>query len=259
MDIVLGAIVVCAYVARELRVTMPWECYVALGLAIWLIYTIDHFLDTQKVEQLATARHRFLREHSLFLQWLCVLILVAGSILAFRLPREIIFWALGMGLCSITYLLIAFWRRSFLLKEVLVAIIYSSGVLLAPYVIAVDTLTFAMFLTFLELLLLALINLLIFAFLEYDQDKAYGFHSIVQSIGLRKTYRLIWIIILLTFLLAFFDLSIMDIETRVSPVPFIVMLSIFALIFAKKDYFANQERYRIIGDGAFLVPIIFLL
>ena len=63
LDIVVGACICALFAAKFLQVDLPWTAVATLGIAAWLINTIDHLIDAKKVKRPASIeRHRIHQE-----------------------------------------------------------------------------------------------------------------------------------------------------------------------------------------------------
>jgi hypothetical protein len=109
LDAPLVAVIWQAALARVHRVVLQPGCYIALGLAVWVIYMADRVIDSfGKTEGcLLTARHVFYRRHrTLYV----TLILPAAVLLLLKnalwdIPSGLMWRGLGLGFAVSLYLL----------------------------------------------------------------------------------------------------------------------------------------------------------
>lgn len=260
LDVVAGAVGAGAMVAKLTGTSPEWPFYLVLGLAVWVIYTLDHLLDARRMgEQASTPRHRF---HHLYFRpllaiWLSLAATCLGLAIVFLGPVGLYF---GFGMAGLTlgHLLLVRWvgakTSPFLIKEVGVTLVYCMGIWGLPVIWGEawgEPRTVGLFLRF---TLLALINLLEFSLYEKDLDAADGQTSFVLALGEKRSR---WLIALL---LAVFWLSVLAGAAhwdRFLGVEALMGLGLTLLLF-KPDWFKNLERYRTLGDGVFLLPYLSL-
>jgi hypothetical protein len=133
-DVVIGS-VLCYYVASRLpdgtNAPDPRTALV-LGLAVWVIYTLDRLLDIRKPATSETARHAFHRTHQRVLTGAVAGAAVGAGVLAWGLPAAV--WRMGLVLSTFTaaYLLLVsrLAARSVgqLWKEPLTALLFTAGI-----------------------------------------------------------------------------------------------------------------------------------
>ncbi|MBL7861137.1 MAG: hypothetical protein JNJ65_08240 [Cyclobacteriaceae bacterium] len=251
LDVAGGAVVVALYFSKVLQVEPRFQGILALGLAVWIIYTVDRLLDVRRMEMPAsTKRHRFHQQHHRTL-WIITL-LATGIVLSliFFLRPPVLLYGFVLGTLVGIYLLI---QNRLPWKEIMVALLYTAGVLFPSSTVQVVTLSvdqvFAIFFTF----LIALINLLLFSWFELESDQQDRRLSFVTRWGKRKAERILFTLFLATGTMA----TGMFIVFR-SPmwIPLMIMIAILFIIFYYPDYFRGDDRYRLWGDSVFLLPML---
>lgn len=248
----LGSVCSALMFAKMLQVTLLPFGVAALALSVWVIYTIDHLLDTQYVVGSAsTARHRF---HQQYFKTLITIVFIAIAIiiglLFFIRIQVLLGGVLLIGAVSIYLLLHRYFKIP---KEILISILYTCGVLLPSFMvtsISFQALPYAVMFMF---LLSALTNLLVFSWYDYEKDTRDGFKSIAITIGKDRTQYLVWLISFSTFILVTVATDWIAAAIVFSMVIIQLVLIIFPLFFRK------QERYRLVGDAAFMLPLLYLL
>lgn len=251
LDVAGGAVVVALFLSKILQVEPRVQGMLTLGLAVWIIYTIDRLLDVKGMATPAsTKRHRFHQQHHRTL-WIITL-LATGILLSliFFLRPPVLVYGFVLGTLVGIYLLI---QNRLPWKEMMVAVLYTAGVLFPSSSVQVETLSvdqvFAIFFTF----LIALINLLLFSWFELESDQQDRRWSFVTRWGKRKTEKILFTLFVTTGTLA----TGMFIAF-LSPmwVPLIIMVAILFILFYYPDYFKGDDRYRLWGDSVFLLPIL---
>lgn len=264
LDVVLGTIIGSLFIANYLHVQLSWLFVLAMAICVWLIYTADHLSDALKIPHTAhTARHRF---HQKFFKPLAIvfcIISILGMLIVSQMPFTIILWGstvlgmVGLYLVSIRWLSV----QSILHKEFIIAFLYSVGVFLAPVYLKYTSLDITVWVLFIEYILIALCNLLLFSWYEKDldeQDKHVSYATIAGNKIAFKTLigciaGLYGIVILAT---AFFYPNTCFVNTQL--VILLMAITLHAIL-QFSSYFQKHERYRSVADAIFFYPIIYLL
>ncbi|WP_152426440.1 hypothetical protein [Cesiribacter andamanensis] len=260
LDVALGSGLLSLAIARYYQVALPGLAVLALMLAVWVIYTFDHLSDARKLKTAAaTYRHRFHQQHYRLLCRLLLLAVALGLGLASQLPESVLRW----GLVCTALVGVYFWLLqvyAFRYKELLVSACYTLGVFLAPLSLVSHPLTPIQLLLIPQIFLLALSNLLIFSYFEYQTDRQDGHFSLALHFGglpiKRLTLALVSIGLLLCGLL--YAAASLLISREVQLLLFSMNL-LLLLLLLKEALFRKHERYRIIGDGIFFIPALLLL
>jgi hypothetical protein len=240
--------------------------YWLLPAGVWVAYTIDHLLDAQRMGPTArTPRHRFHHRRAVPL-WIAVVIIAilcavggwiglswfgliyAGSMCALVMMHEIIIKLAG-GRTS-----------PLLVKELGVAMVFTAGVWGMPWLkYRLDTGRWFGWpvLLMVQYLLLAMVNLIEFSIYESKIDTADLQTSFVRGIGRRRAK---WIVILLLAMQIPLGLmaGILNPNRIVLIVQAIYLLMAIGLwiVLATPRFAARSERYRTLGDGVFLLPLL---
>ena len=266
LDVAAGALGAGIMVAGFLNQPMHWAWYLILPLAVWTIYTGDHLLDAYRLkENASTPRHQF---HYKFITMLsiialfCVVVCIAMALLF--LGKTGFYFGLGMGGLVLIHLalvkLVGERTSPFLVKEFGVALIYTLGIWGLPILEADLAGEGIAMLPMVQFLLLALANLLTFSLFEHDLDEADGQTSFVRALG--KPFSLSLIRLVLAAAVGIGAVVLTRYDTKaVMQVEMIIalMAAILAALVFKMRWFAQNERYRAWGDGAFLLPFFYLL
>ena len=167
--------------------------------------------------------------------------------LLFFLDTRILIGGITLALLSGFYLVVqgALAKRG--LKELYVAFIYTSGILLTPFLLA-ETFSFVIFSL---LFLLTYCNLILFSWFERGDDLADRFVSIATIAGSRKVEALILIFLALGISVALLR-SIDAISSY-----FITAFVCYSLLLIGARNLKYRNLYRVIGDGVFLLPVLF--
>ena len=255
---------------------MPWYWWVVLPSTVWVIYTLDHLFDGLKVKEKAqTIRHQMHYKYRKLIFWLAGIISAINIYLViFYFDKELIEFGVVLSACVGAYLIIyQLFNRSTkksYLKEITVALIYTVGIAGGPYVLSEEL--YAPYFYMSVYFIFALSNLLIFSLYDYEKDKKNGFTSLAQSMGERKVHKLA--LIMLTSVLLFSlllggiaynsasaveELYGINLYSKLITPSILLLITIGLMaLLAFPKWFAVNERYRFLGDGVFLFPLILL-
>jgi hypothetical protein len=256
LDIAAGAVAGACYFARILEVQVRMYALASLGLTVWIIYTADHLLDARKIPgQASTERHRFHQRNFRTLLVAVILAALADFILILFIRKMVLYGGVLMLVIVSLYLLLN--RRLARLKEVVVALLYCSGVLLPSLMVTTVALQRTDYILFLLFFTTALINLLMFSWFDREYDVADRHQSFVTLTGSRQT-----VVLLQTLFAVNAALCIYGLIWAPNGVAFTIPLTmnaVLALIFVFRRWFSRYDRFRLLGDAAFLLPFLYLL
>ncbi len=267
IDVAIGAMAMSYLFAKVTHVEMKWEIYAVLGVCVWLIYTFDHLLDAKRMKGLAkTRRHRFhqLYYDELLISWL-LFFTVALLLAIFFLPLVIWKWGMVVVSFSTLHLVLVHYfgstKSKLVLKELGGAWNYSAGIVIAPFALA-TSFEWVYLLSFLLLFLVALFNLVMFSYFDYQKDIKNEYSSIAINYGIVPTrnfmYGLFGMLVVLTSGLLVF----VHIENFAYYLTTCFLFSIglfYFLMVVLIDYRSHSETYRKLGDMVFLLPLLLLL
>ncbi len=258
----LGGGIGALFIATYLGVTLSIFTLLELIVVIWLIYTLDHLLDAKTLfRKPVTFRHKLHWENSTVIWRVWSFLLIVAFSFLFRLPiMTLVYGGLLVFLVTFYFISIKLSRkRQMYHKEIVAAVAYAAGIYVGPLSIYERDVSWDIWLLFLEYAGLALVNLLIFSLFEKDVDKHEEFQSIVLSIGYHKVMIITKIlagIILLTSVLCVF-LNTHNADFLKTQILVGCMDLALLLIILRKNLFSKNERYRIVGDSIFLIPVLY--
>jgi len=255
LDVVAGACIGTNYISYLLKTPTSWLSTVALGIMIWLIYTLDHLLDARKNDHPSNKRHAFhqLYFRQIFIAW--IILALIGLLILPLLPFTVL--KLGIVLLSIVvlYFILLFFSvlKSGKYKEAVIALVYSLGLVLIPIALGqnLDHVQLAWIIS--VYFILAFINLVLFSIYEEEEDILDGHFSIVQSIGQQNAVffvKVLWLIGMTIVILG---------EPIFQNYIFVLMFILLGPLLFFRNHFAPSARYRLIGDGIFILPILVLI
>lgn len=263
LPVVVGAVLSHKMAARLSGVEqLPWATPIVLALAVWIIYTVDRLLDIRKTDYPKTARHTFHR-NNIVLLWQCVAgATIVGILLTFWLPSSIIKFGLILGAACVMYIALVFQlphrHPALLLKEPLVAILFSAGVwgsvwVQRPSINWIELTEAAMFGA------IAFQNLLLFSLMEIQERPNSANYSMATVWGTGSSDLVLrW----LTFAVVVAALTICfmteDRFAQRAAIMQAIMSTVLYVIQRYPTYFLKHERYRWLGDGVFWLPALVL-
>uniref|UniRef100_UPI004048B0B3 hypothetical protein n=1 Tax=Roseivirga sp. TaxID=1964215 RepID=UPI004048B0B3 len=259
MDITAGAVISSLFVAKVLSVQLSINMLLGLGIAIWLIYTIDHLLDGHFAsDQPSNRRHAFHQRHKIKLLFFSSMVFLLGLINLVYLPLSTIELGLVLGVFVLFYFgslhllkISKTWH-----KEILAAVIYTVGTFAAPFS-QMDLIRWQEMIFLVQFFLLVLSNLFLFPLYEFTSDCEDKLQSIVTIKGKRFVRSLILTLVLMNCALMGFALFYGQ-SYQVTIVLFTMNLILF-ILWKWPSVFEGNERYRLFGDGIFFIPLIYLL
>ncbi|GAA5031901.1 hypothetical protein GCM10011506_24880 [Marivirga lumbricoides] len=262
LDVVAGAAISARWIGEFFNASISFSTIFALSLTVWLIYTVDHLLDARKVRpQTAVFRHLVHQRNAPYLIGLAVIALMMLIYTTQFLSREILGYGIILGLAVIAYLLFVHFirKKPYWGKEWFISAVYATGICLPTFA---NLGNFSLILGYfwLQLFILASINLLLFNMFEYKQDKLQGFNSFATVWGFDLTRKIILVLFLFFTIiwsaafLYFAQEDFLDYQAI-----FIFMGSVLAMVLSKETTLKEEEWYRVIGDIVFVLPLIELL
>lgn len=259
LDVAVGAAISGRFLAEIIGAQMPLATQVVLGLTVWCIYTFDHLMDARKKEgELSSERHLFHKKHYGTLTRVLLLVLILDGLLVFFLPTITLVYGVFLGFVVLVYFLSIHLmaQKAIVHKELTIAIIYTSGICLGALSTFEGSFQGHHYIILVSFFLIVLLNLLIFSFLDRDADQSAHFPSLVQSLGMINSQRLITI---LSVLAAASIMFIFWYGNYHEALMLLIMFMILQLLFWFARNRLLKENYRYLGDGIFLLPILQLL
>lgn len=254
LDVVAGSLISALFFAALFCAPVYPHVLAALGLTVWIIYTIDHLRDARSIKVPAsTDRHRFHQRHFKIIAMLVMVMLVIDLVIVFFLPPAVLRAGLVLGVIVLLYLF--FQRYLKFLKEIFVACLYTAGVILPSFPTVSESISPLHYLVIAKFAITALMNLLLFSLIDLQVDRNQQQHSFVTWFGDRSTRRGI---IFLAVLNVCGGIWLMGIDAALAGI-FIAMNILLVCILAFRKILVHNNYYRILGDAAFFLPVFYLL
>ena len=245
LDIVLGAVILLRFFSTQLGASVDPVVYFLLAGSIWSIYTIDHLRDASRAKVGARGRYQFHSRSQRTLKGVVILVLALCGLALFLLDLALLVNGSILVALSLLYLLVHPFLSRIGAKEMYVAVIYSVGILLAPFTSLSEVRWEILFLLF----ILSLANLILFSWFDEKEDQRDGFESIATVLGKNQVEMIIMLILALgfgtTLLLAVTSYSIF----------FFLAFAAYTFILLRPEWSLKHQYYRLIGDGIFMLPM----
>lgn len=232
LDVVFGAIVMQAMLWNVMVGGMqPWSEQVVLGISVWIFYLADRQLDNS-IHRPSDSIHLFHDRYPLFVRGLLLVLLICLGILLAFLSVDLIRLGICLTIGMVIYgSILRYWDRIWLPKELFTSLLYAAGLFLPSYAAGKFS-----WLLFIHVVLLALMNLSLFSWLE----------------GKLK-FRTIFIY------LQFALMAILPCICWFFGWELAICLAIIQGIHVGIYYFSPNLQYRWVGELAFISPVIYFV
>ncbi len=266
IDIVLGALS-CGIMAVEiLDVQMQIAWWFVLAFAVWIIYTTDHIIDSQKLKDNAFSelRYYYYKNFRIILTIEIMLIVFTILISFLFLDKKTIWFGIGLGIFVVVYLILIQTKGSekslWLQKELIVAIVYTVGIWGGPVLYSLQNINLQEVFIIISFFLIVWADILIIARFEIKNDEQDGFTSLPLIIGKKMSA---WLINTLLFVSVFILLVLIfkqNIDGADALACIILLVISFTLLLLLKYniFFNKNERYRILAESVFFLPALML-
>jgi len=232
LDVVFGAIAMQAMLWNVMVGGMQlWSEQVVLGISVWIFYLADRQLDNS-IHRPSDSIHLFHDRYPLFIRGLLLVLLIClGYLLAF-LSADLIRLGICLTIGMVIYgSILRYWDRIWLPKELFTSLLYAAGLFLPSYAAGKSS-----WLLFIHVVLLALMNLSLFTWLEGKLKFRILFMGIQWAL-----------LAILPSILWFFGWELA------------LCLAIIQGIHVGIYYFSPNLQYRWVGELAFISPVIYFV
>jgi 4-hydroxybenzoate polyprenyltransferase len=251
IDVAVGSVCSALFFAKILQVHILSFGLMALGLSVWIIYTADHLLDAMKIKlPAATARHRFHQQNFKTLLFTLILAMIINGIIILFIRHRVL--VAGLYIAAIVGIYFLINRYLKFMKEIFIAIVYTLGVLLPSISVTQQPVQEWPWLIILSFFITALINLILFSWFDHERDLRDGNISFVTVLGERTSRTVITLLFLVVMVLVAISVS-------VAGLVILLMNALLLITFIFYRYFSMHDRFRILGDFVFTLPLVYLL
>lgn len=257
LDITVGAVIMTMFVAEVFGVHLDLHMLIGLAIAIWLIYTVDHLLDAKKSKAEATnPRHSFHQKYFKQMIGLALMVFAYGLWNLNFLPESTILFGLFLAGTSGIYLAYSYLSKKPFSKELFAAFVYTAGIVTAP-ISLMNEVSWYELLLMLQLLTLAYANLLIIPLFEHDIDVQDRHASVATLKGASAVKQRVLLICSLNVVFVAFQFN--GPLPQAVPIIFALMTFVLFTLINRQDLFRKYQLFRILADGIFFLPGIYLL
>lgn len=254
LDVVAGAVCSALFFAQLLSVTIRPQGLLALAFSVWLIYTIDHLRDAKQAGHAPRSpRYAFHLKHFRLIASVAVIVFLLDAILVFFIRPQVFFGGIAMAALVVTYL--AFHRRFPFLKELMIAVLYTCGVLLPSATVTKVIFSEFHILVVFCFFMIVVGNLLLVCAIDFENDQHDKQISFAVRFGKPLTMIIVRVVLLTAMLMSLWLLF----QNPCAGAILLLMTVIHVTILMSNDHFRENERYRLMGEVAFLLPGIYLL
>ena len=241
-------------VSGTMQVSLPIPILFALFLSVLSIYNLDHLLDARKLNTEARSyRHAFYQQHiQAMVSWQVVLALVSIPLL-FYLPLKVLYAGGALVVVIGLYFTIIFKQgfSMFMLRELAVALGYTLAVAVVPFAQVGFCLNYPHILLIINIALVAITNIWLFAYFDSDIDLYQQQASITRKIGAIQLHfwikGLLWVTVLS---IAWY----LWVSRTLAGVGLLFVELVYVVLFFKNAFFKPKEFYRLFGEFALLIP-----
>lgn len=254
LDVAAGAVVCAVFFSKIFDVEIRINAILSLAACVWMIYTADHLIDIYGIQhQASTTRHRFHQRNRKLLTGVLLLVFAVTIPQLFFIRKAVLLGGVTLSILILFYFL--YQKNLKHLKEVFGAVLYTGGVLLVPLSLRLNDLHTPHIILMIQFFSTALLNLLLFSWFDYEKDSKDHRESFVTARGVDHAKKILVILFIINGILPIFLIAFYTAFAFASIVIFVMNL-ILALLFFNKAFFDVNDRYRIIGDAIFLLPLI---
>ena len=261
LDTAIGAVITSLFIADFVKASVPLVAVITLFIAVLAIYNFDHLMDARRLNSVArTARHRFYQENLRALSIYQLMLMIGLMTIIWYLPADILRAGLVLALITGIYFILLFFifPGRFTFKEIMIALVYTLALFLAPlYTLEKATANLSWLILWVEILLLALSNTLIFAWYDHEIDHKEGHASLARNLNRQVIYRMVIGFLIILYIISAY--SIVKGENLLYQGVILLMTTTLLFSLLGNQLLQKKERYRIVGDAIFIIPIIILL
>lgn len=260
---VIGVPVSTKFFAKTLGYDLDFWTTLALGISVFVIYTLDHIIDGYKwKENSYTLRHLLHYKYAFALAILLLgLTVVDLYIVFFKLSSSVIVFGVIMSLFVLIYLVLhyfkaAIFKRTLFGKELIISLVVSSCFIFLPAFTNHVKISTDIVLLMATVTSMNFGNLLLFSFYDLEIDQKAEFktaHSENTKVQLHKISMISILISILCLVLIWNSVDVLSLTILLA-----MNLTLF-IIWWKREFFSVKERYRFTGDLIYLYPVVYLL
>ncbi len=263
LDVMLGAVVsnLVFWQLPKGRSQTDMLASIVLGISVFVIYSADRLFDLRNLALSNTNRHQFHSKHRKVLWEIIIILGIFSAIISFTLPVKILNIGLFLAVIVLIYLLAVnkMPNNTFLqiAKEPLTALIYSTGVIGTAFIVKTN-ISWQEWAVAGMFFMIVFQNLLLFS--VYESIAVPNVKNLANFFGKKTSLTINTILFLCIVIFGSYTFS-QNQHTFLARVLLVemVMSAILWLLNDFVKFFIQNERYRWLGDGVFILMIILLV
>jgi hypothetical protein len=228
---------------------------ILLGVAVFLVYTSDRILDLKEDVLSDTKRHTFHLKHQKVLKEIIAIFGFFALLYSLTLPLPVIKLGFGIGLLVLFYLVFVNKlkpdNRAMVIKEPITAAIFTIGVV-GPSICLDIHKSWQEWATILMFTLIVLQNIVLFSMYENIAKPETNNIAKYLSNNTSRTINTVLFLIVLSIGSVTFSQNHQDYLAKIILVQ-MIMSSVLWLLNDFVKFFVQEDRYRWLGDGVFLL------
>ncbi len=254
IDVAASAGICCYYFALYLKAPVNYSDVFTLVVVVWWVYTLDHLIDAYRSPiQDRSDRHYHYQRYFFYFLVLFSFQTASLVILLNYLPEKVTLVGTFLGVMVILYfaLIVSINGQLLLIKEFLIATLYTAGVWLIP--LTLGNPTESVIILIVEFFLIALVNLLLLSYRDIEYDQKNGFRSFTTRFGQKITLFVCYLAIVLLLIWGFYHYILVgDLKVQVILCSMGITLMIVLINIDRIEY----PVIRVVADATFFIPLI---
>lgn len=260
LDIALGSVAIAYWLCKMLRVDVHAVYFICLGLTVWNIYILDQLYDVRKKKAVSQRRLFYKKYWKPFLVVFIINAVIAITLFVVNFEPRVLLYALPAFLLSVLYTILNWMLQrsggAFYLKEVIIALGYTAGVVTIPFAFGIPV-NLQSLSAITAIFWLALWNVVCLAYFEAKQNKIERQTALSQWMN-KINIKIVAIVCYLLVILCF-GIYLTSTPDMYHYLICGAMLIYMALPLAFATFFKKDERYRRFIDQVFLLSAISFL
>ena len=263
LDVVIGSMAIGYFAIRIMDVNPnPWW-WIILPMSVWIIYSIDHLLDSYKQKNNGKIeRHNFFFRNRILLIPIIVILSALTLVLSFlHLEAEIIAGGFILGSLTVVYFIIINFAQASLSREVpkefIIALYYVTGIFLAPTIWSDNSITSTSVFIFIIIGLLAFCEGVMISYFDFELDLADGHSSFTIKFGQIRTRRFLLTVHMIIEISLIMSLFVVSTNFYIiCMILLLIMNFILAMLTMVKAGGYMLKYHKLIGELVFILPFI---
>lgn len=264
IDVVGGAVLSTAFAASILDVAIPFWYFLAFAGVVWVTYTLDHLIDAYLIRPPANnVRHLF---HQKYFKVLATFVVFVSFLVLFlvlnKAEQQLILAGITLAAMSLVHLFLVSFEQTknswFVQKELMVALVYTSGVWAGPAIIQGETPPWSVLALVVVFGITVWIEGALMAYMERDSDLAQKTPSIVTKLGLSQSKKIIRFSGILCSLVSLTFAAFLSGQLRSGWVILLLMNVLLLILQHSKRENQSSAYVHLLGELTFWLPGIII-